>query len=232
MPPSGGEYACAYCKGPLPLQGNGCQNCQENADALDGIVIEAVPVSLYFKPSRLRDWLTFYKSSDEALADPAAGSAITELYRRYFLANQSQIAKLNVDAVVVVPSTRRPPPHPLAVLLEDTGALPARIVTALIRTSAPLGHNQPSRDAFAVVPDVAVKRVLLIDDVYTSGARAQSAAFALRSAGIEVAALWIAGRRYNREWNQESASLVERQQSAPFSWATEDRQSFIQTCNS
>jgi orotate phosphoribosyltransferase len=59
-------------------------------------------------------------------------------------------------------------------------------------------------------------RVLLLDDVYTTGARAQSAAFALRAAGAVVPAVLVIGRRVNPEWRDEVDVIWQRQTAIPF----------------
>jgi hypothetical protein len=61
-----------------------------------------------------------------------------------------------------------------------------------------LGHMRPARDGFAVPPErraeVQGRHVLVLDDTYVSGARAQSAAGALRLAGAVSVQIVAAGR--------------------------------------
>jgi adenine/guanine phosphoribosyltransferase-like PRPP-binding protein len=101
---------------------------------------------------------------------------------------------------------------------------PFPILNGLTRTEGVLRHNLPNRDGFAVSSALSGSRVLIIDDVYTSGARAQSAAFALRSAGVTVAALCVLGRRYNAGYNEDSRVVLADQESRPFSWSVGDRE--------
>jgi orotate phosphoribosyltransferase len=61
--------------------------------------------------------------------------------------------------------------------------------------------------------------VLLIDDLFVTGARMFSAASALVYAGHTVAASLVLARRVNRDWG-ECQQLWDRQASLPFSWAT------------
>jgi hypothetical protein len=106
-----------------------------------------------------------------------------------------------IDVVALVPSTHRPGPAPLALVdgLEDVvaGALPAaRWAPALLRRAdqpggwPPVGHMRPDAGAFMVPPQdrAALRgaRVLLLDDTYVSGARAQSAAAALQHTGART----------------------------------------------
>ena len=58
--------------------------------------------------------------------------------------------------------------------------------------------------------------MLLIDDTWTTGANAQSAAAALKSAGAERVAAVVIGRHLNREWHENDRRL--RGITRPFDW--------------
>lgn len=223
LPPLPSDKVCAWCRGLLAGRVETCLNCEENAQALDGIVQPIVAVSIYSKPGSLRDWLTFYKDDGETLADPIAGRAVGRIFAQFIERNPEWIASLELDGAVVVPSTVRPPPHPLAVLLQENGRIPFPILTGLSRTSEEIGHNRPHANAFRVAPELIGKRILLLDDVYASGARSQSAAYALRSAGVTVAALFVLARRYNPDYSEDSAAVYAAQRGASFSWNITDR---------
>ena len=59
--------------------------------------------------------------------------------------------------------------------------------------------------------------MLLIDDTWTTGASAQSAAAALKDAGAGRVAAVVIGRHLNREWHENDRRLrgIER----PFDWS-------------
>ena len=67
----------------------------------------------------------------------------------------------------------------------------------LRRATAPLGHMEPDRQGFVVPaparPLLRGARVVLFDDTYVSGARAQSAAATLRLAGAASVAIVVLG---------------------------------------
>jgi hypothetical protein len=69
---------------------------------------------------------------------------------------------------------------------------------ALRRGDATVGHMRPDARAFTIVsaarPELVSRRCLLIDDTYVSGARAQSAAAALRRAGARSVVIVVLGR--------------------------------------
>jgi hypothetical protein len=107
------------------------------------------------------------------------------------------------DVVTVVPSTARRNGSPL----ERAGV--GRVVAhrlagawwqpGLLHRAGPRAdHMHPCRDAFTVPVAQRIglcgRRVVLIDDLYVSGARAQSAAAALRRAGACSVTIVVAGR--------------------------------------
>lgn len=61
-------------------------------------------------------------------------------------------------------------------------------------------------------------RVVVADDVYTTGARANSAAHALRTAGVHVAGLFVLARRVNPGFNPRAEQFWAKQAAAPFDW--------------
>ena len=103
------------------------------------------------------------------------------------------------SVVATVPSTRRSDAVPAGVLVDGVPALAERHVHLLGRGSGEVDHLSAARDGFAVLPGVdlaALRRtaVLVFDDTVTTGARAQSAAAALRLAGARVVGILAVGR--------------------------------------
>jgi hypothetical protein len=74
---------------------------------------------------------------------------------------------------------------------------------------------KPEREAFAVPGprrhDVTGCRALLLDDTYVSGARAQSAAAALRLAGARAVLVVTLGRTLRPDRSALQAAFAERQ---------------------
>ena len=73
----------------------------------------------------------------------------------------------------------------------------------LRRGGTPPQHNAASDDGYEPVRPLGGERVLLVDDTFTSGARAQSAASALNNAGATVAAIVPIGRVISPEYNED-----------------------------
>ena len=107
-----------------------------------------------------------------------------------------------VDVVAVVPSTHyRHGEHPLAATLRSVSSLGDRVVDALAVGAAAVTRNGPSPDAYMARKDlVGSRRVLLVDDTYTTGAHLHSAAGALLSAGASTVLPLVVGRRQNEQW--------------------------------
>ncbi|MBB5132392.1 phosphoribosylpyrophosphate synthetase [Thermocatellispora tengchongensis] len=102
-----------------------------------------------------------------------------------------------VTHAAVVPSTRgRPGPHPLRALIGDRMRFPWVPLIANTEISPDLREFHPDR--FRVnAGDLDGACVLLLDDTWTTGARVQSAAYALKRAGAVKVAVVVLGRHVN-----------------------------------
>ncbi|HWD51541.1 MAG TPA: phosphoribosyltransferase [Acidimicrobiales bacterium] len=102
------------------------------------------------------------------------------------------------DLVVGVPSSHRRTGTPVDTLVQAVPALVRTHRRLLVRGPEPTDHLVAARSGFTVTPDLGRKtrgvRALVVDDSFTTGARAQSAATALRMAGIRVAGVLVVGR--------------------------------------
>lgn len=110
--------------------------------------------------------------------------------------------------IVAVPSTRgRPGVHPLAELIGDRLGLPGLPV----RTGASYepGDHQFHPDWFAVgpLPQERPVHAIVLDDTWTTGARAQSLAYGLKTAGAASVAVVVLGRHVRPE-HRPSAQLL------------------------
>jgi predicted amidophosphoribosyltransferase len=138
-----------------------------------------------------------YKEAPVDEARQRFARRVSRLFADFFVTHQTCLAEATrdgVDLILPVPSTSRPG----RASLEAVGGLDAWSVSSvgagatwaprvLQRAEGEIGHMRPNARAFAV-PDpwcaaVRGSRVLLLDDTYVSGARAQSAAAALRRSG-------------------------------------------------
>lgn len=218
-PADGMPESCWRCRTWTPSEDGECWNCRTNHEMLGVPAIPLDVIAMYTKPSQLRDWLTCYKGriddSEPFIADYVP--IVTALIARFFLDHGHRITDRSgpIDVITVVPSATRPGPHPLETLLHD---LPLTIPVRTLLTRGPgiLDHNHPSRDGYIAV-DGPAQRVLLVDDVYTTGARLNSAAYALTAAGHQLTGACVVARRFNIGYGNTPA-FWEALKSEPFTW--------------
>lgn len=174
-----------------------CLSCRAVALGLGRPLVPITAIRVVGPRSGLYRALRQYKSGAPHVAHRQERrlAAILDAFCARHLA---EMAHGGVDLTVVVPSGRgnRPPPHPLARAVASAHHLPP-VRDLLVAGPGVVGARQPALDAYRVAPGVAGMRVLLVDDVYTSGAHLQSAAAALHDAGAASVAAVVIGR-YDR----------------------------------
>lgn len=211
--PPGGEDVCPMCRSWRDHTYELCNNCAQAFRDLSTPCGFVVPISLYSKPSPMRDRLTYYKDPEEPSHARYPGE-VAAILDRFFYDHGDRLRERTGgwDGMCIVPSESRRPPHPLA---EALRRFPAGNVDEpellLVRGSGPLGHRVLSENAFVPAEDVSGRRLLVLDDVYTTGARAQSAASGLTLAGGYVVAIVVIGRRVNPSWNPGVQAFWDRQ---------------------
>ncbi|MEV5889498.1 ComF family protein [Nonomuraea fuscirosea] len=178
-----------------------------------------VPLTLYSKPSTMRDWLKHYKPGSEE-HDSSFAAVLEALVWRFMAENGETLFQLlgGWDKVSVVPSSSRMPPHPLTALIANSDAMRAPLIEPLERGLGELGHRITSDHAYVVRGSVEGQRILLVDDVFTTGAHAQSAASALQNHGAVVPAIFVLARRINPSFNQTSEQVWLRQRDQPYDY--------------
>jgi hypothetical protein len=153
------------------------------------------PVAYAPKGSRLARDLWLYKSARPG-AGPA-GAALRALLLVFLHDHGRQVwqrAGMTVPThACVVPSCRgRPGPHPLQALLRGFLVLPWTML--FTEPGADLGARSLDPGRFRAERPLSGAAVLLLDDTWTSGGSAQSAALALKRAGARSVAAVVLGR--------------------------------------
>ncbi|MBS4021801.1 MAG: ComF family protein [Dethiobacter sp.] len=187
-------HCCHRCGHPLPEQIDPCPVCRDYKLSFHG----ACAVDLY--RGRMKRVVQKYKyGRQKHLAGPLGKL----MARRLKKCGWPQLS-----AVVPVPLHRQrllergyDQSLLLAQVIGDELGLPVRTVLVRSRptpSQTKLGHNerwQNVRDAFSVLPEHTVSgRLLLVDDLLTTGATAHFAAAALLSAGAQEVYLAVVGR--------------------------------------
>jgi predicted amidophosphoribosyltransferase len=123
------------------------------------------------------------------------------------------------ELVTTVPSgdRERDLDHPMrGIVGQLVGPTHDRYQLLLTRSEADVAARTVDPDKFKPLRGLEGQAVLLIDDTWTTGASAQSAAAALRRAGAGSVAAVVIGRHVNREWDENDRRLSAMSQ--PFDW--------------
>jgi hypothetical protein len=196
------------CCGPTSSGFAHCFACRAAARLLHVPLAPVIPAHLCPVPGPLYAVLMSYKESPVDEARRRFARRVLDLFGTLFAGHAACVTRAlgrQVDLVLPVPSSSRPGPAPLervpglADLVVSTQGLDGEWTPWLLeRAVGDIGHMRANAAAFAVpVPlrtTVSGAGVVLLDDTYVSGARAQSAAAALRLAGAHSVTVVPLGR--------------------------------------
>ncbi|MBR8642638.1 hypothetical protein KEF29_33360 [Streptomyces tuirus] len=217
-----GSGVCQICRGPAKDGYPTCWPCHEASRVLGtGVADTVVPVSLALKGEQYANELWRYKNA----AGPQQQyfrMGLAAVLWRFLALHESCIsdhcAVPGFGIVTTVPSTSGRADHPLRTIAAGSvGVTRERYRDLLTPTpdAAALGRTaSPSRYTASALWG---ENVLLIDDTWTTGNHAQSAAAALKAAGAGSVAILILGRHLNIDYGN-TATHVEQARLRRFSW--------------
>jgi predicted amidophosphoribosyltransferase len=195
-----------------------CYGCAQADQWLDAVS----PISYSVAHEQLHHALAGYKRPPSDVARRFEVELAAVLWR-HLAAHERCVARAaGTDAfelVTTVPSStrERDATHPLhRIVGELAGPTRARHERLLRRSDTIAAAREFSVDKFQAIHDLRGRSVLLIDDTWTTGANARSAAAALRAAGAGAVAAVVIGRHLNRKWDQNDRRL--RALRCPFDW--------------
>ena len=197
-----------------------CYACTHLEHRLDVVL----PISYSVAAGQLHHALRGYKRFEGEVAR-RLGLQLAAVMWRFLDVHERCIARAariaGFDLVTTVPSGDRELDvrrrHPLAWLIgEVVGPTRDRYRPLLLRSEAPVERRAFSDAKFVARERLEGRSVLLVDDTWTTGASAQSAAAALRSAGAERVAAVVIGRHINAGWHDNARRL--RAMETPFDW--------------
>jgi predicted amidophosphoribosyltransferase len=187
-----------------------CRACRTNDRNVDLMLA----VAYCLAGSRLHHDLSDYKRT----ADPSvpAVTAKLALILDGFLASHepcvhAALGLAEPPLVTTVPSGSavRDCHHPLRTIVgELCSHTRERYQRLLLRTDLPLDAHVFDQRRYVATQPLEGAAVLLIDDMWTTGASAQSAAAALRSAGASTVAAIAIGRYLNGGWREASERIA------------------------
>jgi hypothetical protein len=195
-----------------------CYACAHGGRGLDLVV----PISYSVAGEQLHHALVVYKRGPEPVATELGLQLAAVLWR--FLGGHERCVAgmLGVGAIPVVttvPSNdpRRDDGHPLHGLVQHVvKPTSGRFRRLLRRTDRPAVPHVFCEERYVATAPLDGEAVLLIDDTWTTGANAQSAATALKLAGAGPVAAVVIGRHLNRDWGGNDTRL--KRLPTPFDW--------------
>lgn len=223
--PAAGEGVCRICHSG-PGQGyDVCYSCSTTMGQVSYPTESIIPISLYQLTDQWWHVLRYYKDGTATMQTHLSTILAATIARFTYQHWNCIIALLGGTPTVVttVPSTRNPPrpgEHPLAAVVRRSALLAPLYRSALAPGAVRITHNSASDDGFTVTSQLTTgARALLIEDTFTSGARTQSAASALRRAGVVAVAVVTAGRVINPGWNANCARIWAMAKATQFDFA-------------
>lgn len=200
-----------------------CSNCMQAFGELHMPANLAVPISLYRRPSLLRDWLVSYKLREElpTVSAATAQSLLTAIVSSFLtLAWPVLTARLgSVDGIVPVPSSSSTGEGPMVSVLRSSAARFAPVYPQLVSRLRTSSHRYMSESMFDVTQRVEGKRLIVFDDVFTTGSQSQSLSSALQGRGADVPLILVIARRIDPGFNEAVGRVWDRQGSQVFDWA-------------
>jgi hypothetical protein len=172
-----------------------------------------VPIALAVKREQLAHELWHYKYSPDQSVRARLEIKLAAVLWRFLGQHEECIGRIcrvrGFDIVTTVPGTRpRPNKHPLEQIVGTiVGQTSDRFEQLLVLGDSAHISGRDVR-ASRYRPSRALSEgqaVLLIDDTWTTGGRAQSAAIALRDAGATTVAVVVIGRHFDRAFGPGDA---------------------------
>jgi hypothetical protein len=220
--PKAGPGVCKVCHSGPNDEYTVCFSCDHTMNQVTFPTELVVPISLYSVPGQLHHVLRNYKDGPAA---PVLRNQVAAMLARFMGLHRGCIERAlgaPIDVVMTVPSTRLPirtGVHPLQLAVQQVSSLNDLHRVGLRRGPAPVGHLLANDRAFGVEIDVSGLTILLVDDTFTSGARAQSAVSALVFAGAARVSVLTVGRVIDPTFNDNCQRIWRWARRRPFNFS-------------
>jgi predicted amidophosphoribosyltransferase len=214
-----GPGVCGFCFN-LTDGYTRCYACAHGASWLDALC----PISYSIAHEQLHHALRGYKRYTNATGKRFSVELAAVLWRHLAAHEKCLEHAAHADAfdvVTTVPSGNRirDAQHPLQRIVgELVGPTRSRYERVLTRSDKEVDAHAFDGSKYEVTRPLDGNSVLLIDDTWTTGANAQSAAAALKSGGAGAVAAVVIGRHLNRDWRQNDRRL--KRICRPFDWSS------------
>jgi hypothetical protein len=226
LPP--GRGACAICWRAVDPGYRLCYPCRTAQYAFGRRLADVVvPVALAVKRQQLAHELWHYKYDADERVRQRLEIRLAAVLWRFLAQHEPHVAQAvgvpRFDIVTTVPGTRpRDDEHPLVhivgTLVGQTRDRYQPMLTlgpdASVQGRAVLVNRYRATQAMTGQPTV-----LLVDDTWTTGGRAQSAAIALHDAGAARVAVVVLGRHFDRDFGS-GETYYQQAKARKFTWDT------------
>jgi hypothetical protein len=195
-----------------------CYACAHGEVWLDAFA----PISYSVGHEQLHHALARYKRLGGEVAR-RLGVELAAVLWRFLAEHEPCVARAahvrGFELVTTVPSSdrERDESHPLRWIVGDVvGPTQDRHERLLKRSQADVDARKFHGCKYEATRNLNNEPILLIDDTWTTGANAESAAAALKQGGAGAVAAVVIGRHLNREWHENDRRL--RGITRPFDW--------------
>jgi len=202
-----GPGICRVCWGFVNRDFDSCYPCGHQPDNLKAVV----PITYSENLGQIHLALRNYKDGNSEGVRRYAAVRLAAIFWRFLARHEECVARAagvdGFDLVTIVPSSD-PERDKSSAFAQITGWIKP-IESRLERVLEPTGDVKERGFAagrFRATAALAERSVLLLDDTWTTGGQAQSAAAALTAAGASAVALVAIGRHVNRDYEPVKGS--------------------------
>jgi hypothetical protein len=192
------DVTCVVCGEPVERFGH-CRHCREHrtfTGTADLVAPLLYAIAGTASATLLRDYKDHPARSTRARCARIVGQLVDAALARHTTCLEAAVGA-PISVRTTLPSlTFRPGVHPFAELVRGLGLGTVDVLAAAPSATC---HRVVRPDEFEVTDPGAVvdNHVLVLDDVWTTGSNAQSAALALRRAGAQAVSVMVVGRWIN-----------------------------------
>jgi phosphoribosylpyrophosphate synthetase len=199
-----GAGVCEVCHSTAGAGFSCCYQCNQALTRLNATANVVAPIALAVKGEQLAHELWAYKYSPQASARRRMQIGLAAVLWRWLGTHEVCVARASgasqFSLVTTVPGTaEHDGDHPLEEMVSSIVGATAVRYHRLLLVDPGVGQGRDHSDTrFRVTESLTGEAVLLIDDTWTTGAHAQSAASALKAAGASAVGVVVIGRHFNR----------------------------------
>ncbi len=213
-----GQGVCATCLTLTEKEFDKCYACDRQAEYADSVL----PISYSVHGKQLHYALRMYKDSQDKTVTKKFRLELAAVLWRFVRLHESCLAqRVGVecfDLVTTVPSFRaeRNISHPLhRIVSKIVHPTADRYERLLVPSADAVRERIVDPDRFYTERRIDGSAVLLIDDTWTTGANAQSAAGTLKNVGATHVGVLVIGRHIHEDYKDNKQRLKKR---SPYDW--------------